>query len=79
MFTFSGSIALISGSEVPDITPSLNLRFQLSGYTASGVRVHRVDCYGEVSAEHPFYCPAIYNIVCYKELLFLLCAKFATT
>lgn len=44
----TGSIALVSGAEIPDITPSLNLRFQLSGYTASGVRVHRVDCYGEV-------------------------------
>ena len=46
---FSGSIALISGGEVPEMTPSLNLKFQLSGHTASGVRVHRVDCYGEVS------------------------------
>jgi len=42
-----GSIALISGGEIPEMTPSLNLKFQLSGYTASGVRVHRVDCYGE--------------------------------
>ena len=49
----SGSIALISGGEVPEMTPSLNLKFQLSGYTASGVRVHRVDCYGEVSTKFP--------------------------
>ena len=35
------------------MTPSLNLKFQLSGYTASGVRVHRVDCYGEVSIKFP--------------------------
>ena len=50
---FSGSIALISGGEVPEMTPSLNLKFQLSGYTASGGRVHRVDCYGEVSIKFP--------------------------
>lgn len=48
-FYFTGSIALASGAEVPDTTPSINLKFVLSGYTASGVRVNRVDCYGEVS------------------------------
>lgn len=45
--TLRGNIALATGQPLPESNPILNVRFTLSQIAISGLRVQRVDMYGE--------------------------------
>lgn len=47
--TLKGSITLQSGQPLPDSNPTILIKFMLNQMAASGLKVNRLDLYGEVS------------------------------
>lgn len=48
--TIKGSIVLQSGAPVPDSNPNILVKFNISQFAISGLKVNRLDMYGEVSS-----------------------------
>lgn len=46
-----GTIALQSGAPLPDSNPTILIKFQINQLAISGLKVNRLDMYGEVSEE----------------------------
>lgn len=47
-----GSVMLQSGEHIPDGAPSAQVKFRCAGMTASGLKVNRLDVFGEVRMPH---------------------------
>jgi AP-3 complex subunit mu len=47
--SLKGSITLQSGQPLPDSNPTILIKFMMNQVAASGLKVNRLDLYGEVS------------------------------
>ena len=68
--SIKGSISLQSGAPPPEANPTVNVQFSISTLAISGVKVNRLDMYGEVSVQN--------EIIIFKYNLFIS-INFQTT
>lgn len=57
--TIKGTIVLQSGTPVPDSNPNILVKFIISQFAISGLKVNRLDMYGEVGIKLLNYVPIL--------------------
>ena len=74
--TVKGNIVLQSGAPIPDSNPNILVKFNISQFAISGLKVNRLDMYGEVCV---CVCIDCYFVKCIIENFVFLFPFFSLT
>lgn len=74
--TVKGNIVLQSGAPIPDSNPNILVKFNISQFAISGLKVNRLDMYGEVCV---CVCIDCYFVKCIIENFVFLSPFFSLT